>query len=326
MRELPHELGPERSPWDIREWSTGGVKSDPFPAPADHNVFRVALYSPAMDDRPDTDDEVDVTDREWRLIREERRPGPMTMALEEVAARTAVEEGVRTVRVYTWPDVLSLGYRQDPDTVDWEYCEREGIGVTRRQTGGGGIYHDAHADVSYGITAPAEELPGDLLESYSLLCEPLVDAFERMGVDAGFADREYDAIHQPACYLRAIHPAHDVLAGGRKISGNAQYRQRDAVIQHGSVSYDLATERHLGVFGRPVSPSTFESRVTAVREGAAREVDRKAAVAALETALCDWCDAAPGGWTDRELERARSLAERKYATDRWTRSRVDPTA
>jgi lipoate-protein ligase A len=266
----------------------------------------------------------DLADREWRLIREERRPGPVTMALEEVAARTAVERGVRTVRVYTWPDVLSMGYRQDADTVDWTLCEREGVSVTRRQTGGGGIYHDEYADVSYGITAPAGELPGDLLESYELLCEPLLEAFDRMGVEAGFADREYDAVHSPACYLRAIHPAHDVLAGGRKVSGNAQYRQRDAVIQHGSVSFDHATERHLGAFGDPVSPERFEERVTSVREVAG--IDRETAVTALETALGEWCDAREGEWTDGELERARELADRKYATDEWTRERTDPTA
>ncbi|PSQ19218.1 lipase [Halobacteriales archaeon QS_8_69_26] len=241
---------------------------------------------------------MDLADREWRLIPEERRPGPVLMALEEVAARTAVAGGPRTVRVYTWPDTLSLGYRQDPATVDWDYCEREGVGVTRRQTGGGGIYHDAHADVSYGITAPADELPGDLMASYELLCEPLLDFFDRAGVDAGFAEAERPAVHQPACYLRAVHPAHDVVAGDRKVSGNAQYRQRDAVIQHGSLSFDLATDRHLGVFGDPVSAEEFEGRVTSVREHA--------------------------DVTDEELDAARDLAERKYATDAWTRDREDP--
>jgi len=265
----------------------------------------------------------DLADREWRLIPEERRPGPLTMALEEVAARTAVEEGIRTVRVYTWPDVLSLGYRQDPDTVDWDYCDRAGIGVTRRQTGGGGIYHDARADVSYGVIAPADELPGDLMDSYERLCAPILDALERMGVDAVFADREREAVHQPCCYLRAIHPAHDVVAADRKVSGNAQYRQREAVIQHGSLSYDLAPGPHLGVFGDPVSTDRFRERVGSIRELAG--VDRPTAVAHLEDALADWCGAEVGDWTDDELARARRLAERKYGTDRWTRDREDPT-
>lgn len=268
----------------------------------------------------------DLSDREWRLITEERHPGPMQMALDEVAAETAAAGGPRTLRVYRWdPSTLSAGYRQSPESIDWEYCEREGITVTRRQTGGGGIYHDIDADISYSIIAPAEELPGDLMDSYEVLCAPILDAFERMGVDADFAETEQDAIYQPACYLRAIHPAHDILAGGRKISGNAQYRQRDAVIQHGSLSYSRKPDRHLGVFATDeITAEQFSERVTSIREQSG--IDRSAAVSRLETALGRWADADEGTWTDEERDRAREIAEEKYASDAWNRERTDPLA
>ncbi len=268
----------------------------------------------------------DLADREWRLIPEETRPGPLNMALDEIAAETAASGGPRTVRVYQWePSTLSLGYNQNPSTVDWEFCDRAGITVTRRPTGGGAIYHDTDGDISYSVIAPAEELPGNLMDSYDLLCQPLFSAFERMEVDAFFADSEQAAIHEPACYLRQLHPAHDVLAGqGRKISGNAQYRQRDSVIQHGSLTYARATDRHLSCFTDPPSSDTFEGRVTSVREQAG--LDRDAAVDALETALSSWADAEVGEWTSEELDRARERARRKYESDAWTRDRVDPTA
>ena len=136
-------------------------------------------------------------DRDWRLIREEARSGPMNMALDEIAAETVADGGPRTLRVYRWdPSTLSLGYHQEPETIDWAYCEREGITVTRRPTGGGAIYHDNFGDISYSIVAPAAELPGDLLDSYALLCEPLFDALERLGVDAAYAEDERPAVHQ----------------------------------------------------------------------------------------------------------------------------------
>jgi lipoate-protein ligase A len=258
---------------------------------------------------------------DWRLVREESHPGPLTMALDEIAAETAAEGGPRTLRVYRWdPDTLSLGYNQDPATVDWEFCDREGIAVTRRPTGGGAIYHDSFGDISYSVIAPAAELPGDLMESYALLCEPLFDAFERMGVEAAYAETEQPAVYEPACYLRGLHPAHDVLAAdGRKISGNAQYRQRDSVIQHGSITYARETERHLGTFADPPDAAAFRGRVSSVREQAG--IDREDAVAALETALAEWAGADPGEWTDEELERARERARRKYASEDWTRER-----
>ena len=262
-------------------------------------------------------------DREWRLIREEARPGPMQMALEEVAAETAASGGPRTVRVYRWePSTLSLGYHQDPSTVDWEYCDREGIGVTRRPTGGGGIYHGVDGDISYSIVAPAAELPGNLIDSYELLCEPIFSAFERMNIDATFADGEWPAIHQPACYLRAINPAHDIVADG-KISGNAQYRQRDAVIQHGSLSYARTPERHLSVFATDeISAAQFSERVTSIQEQSG--IDREGAVRAVESALREWAGAVDGEWTDAELDRAREIADRKYGSDAWNRERTDP--
>jgi lipoate-protein ligase A len=265
-----------------------------------------------------------LADREWRLIPEQARPGPMQMALEEVAAETAAAGGPRTVRVYRWePSTLSLGYRQEPATVDWKYCADHGVTVTRRPTGGGGIYHDSGGDVSYSIVAPESELPGDLLDCYERLCTPILDAFDRMGVDAAFADEPLPAIHEPACYLRGVHPAHDVIAGGRKISGNAQYRQRDAVVQHGSLSYTLTVERHLGVFSTDdVSPATFRDRVTSIHEQSG--IDRERAVEALAGALADWADAEEGEWTESELERAAVIAEQKYAVEEWTRRREDP--
>ncbi|EMA36297.1 lipoate--protein ligase family protein [Halobiforma nitratireducens] len=272
--------------------------------------------------------ETELAGREWRLIRDDPRDGATQMALEEVAAERALEDDLRTVRVYSWePSTLSLGYRQDAASVDWEYCKREGIGVTRRQTGGGGIYHDRDADISYTIVAPADEVPGDLMECYALFCEPILEAFDRMGVDAEFAGAEQASIYYPSCYLRDINPAHDVVAPASgdveagKISGNAQYRQRDVVIQHGSLSYDLEPEHHLSVFDptEPVETETFTNRVTSIRERAG--ISREEAVATLADTLGDWCDADDGEWREDELEKAHTLADRKYGTDAWVRDR-----
>jgi lipoate-protein ligase A len=267
---------------------------------------------------------MDLADREWRLVREQAWDGPTNMALDEVAAETAAAGGPRTVRVYRWsPGTLSLGYGQPAGSVDWEHCEREGITVTRRPTGGGGIYHDSFGDVSYSIVAPAEELPGDLMESYALLCEPVLEAFERLGVPASFADEERPGLHEPACYLREIHPAHDVLVDGRKVSGNAQYRRRDAIIQHGSLTFDVRARRHLAAFSDPdVTESAFRERVTGITDHV--DVPRREAVRVLEDSLLEWADADVGAWTPDEVERARRRAREKYESDAWTRNREDP--
>lgn len=261
---------------------------------------------------------------EWRLIEETPRSGPMHMALEEVAAETVAAGGPALVRVFRWePSTLSMGYAQSPATVDWDYCETAGIEVTRRQTGGGGIYHDHHADISYSIVVPADAVSGELLEAYHTLCEPLLDFFERLGIDASFADEPQAARYEPACFLRDIHPAHDILVDGAKISGNAQYRQRDAVIQHGSILFDDATERHLAVFDHPgIEAASFREHTTTVLDHVS--LTRDEAVGELTTALSSWAGASTGEWQPTELESARSLAATKFGDAEWVTS-VDST-
>lgn len=264
-------------------------------------------------------------DGDWRLIREEPHEGPAAMAYDAVAAETAAAGGPWTVRLYRWrPSTLSLGYRQDPGTVDWSFCDREEIDVVRRPTGGGGIYHDTVGDVSYSVIAPASAVPGDLMETYAAFCEPLFDAFERLGVDARFTGTERAALYEPACYLRALHPAHDIVAGdGRKLSGNAQYRTREAVVQHGSITFSVDAERHLACFDDPpVTAEEFRGRVTGIDEHA--DVGRGTVVETLERALADWSGATDGEWTDEERERAAGIADRKFASEAWTREREDP--
>lgn len=270
--------------------------------------------------------DIDITGREWRLIREESWNGPMAMALDAVAAETAANGGPRTVRVYQWqPSTLSLGYHQQPEDIDWTFCEREGITVTRRPTGGGAIYHDDYGDISYSIIAPAEELPGDLMESYERLCQPLLDGCSAMGVAADFAEQDAQALHEPACYLRDIHPAHDIIYDGSKLSGNAQYRRRDSVIQHGSLTYHATPERTRGCFTDPgVSLDQITERITGIDEHS--DVSRHEAVQALEGALQTWATAEAGEWTDDELERVEEIAAEKFGATAWNRNGEDPTA
>ncbi|SEH37566.1 lipoate-protein ligase A [Halopenitus malekzadehii] len=264
---------------------------------------------------------MDAPDGDWRLIREEARPGPMQMALDEVAADTAAEGGPWTVRVYRWdPSCLTMGYRQDPDSVDWEWCGANGVDVTRRQTGGGGIYHDTVGDIAYSIAVPADVVPGELLDCYHQLCEPILEFFSRIGVDADYVSESVPEIHHPACYLRELHPAHDVVAGPaddrRKIAGNAQYRRNDAVIQHGSLTFSVDAERHLGVFDDPpIDPEGFRDRVVGMDELV--DLDRDDVVETLEETLAEWATASEGSWTDAELSQARERADEKYRSDSW---------
>lgn len=262
--------------------------------------------------------------RPVRILPTRRESGAMNMALDAVAAETVSAGGPASIRVYGWdPSTLSLGYAQDADTIDWEYCSNEGIEVTRRPTGGGAIYHDAIGDVSYSIVLPKEAQPTDLLESYHQLCDPLLDALDRMGINAQYVDTPSPAIHSPACYLRDLHPAHDIVAPidgtFRKISGNAQHRQRDAIVQHGSLTVQSTPETHLACFSNPPDPDRFRERVCGLID--LIEIDRQTVISTLESVFTETFAADEAAWDSTERERAAELVERRFGNDEWVRDR-----
>ena len=263
-------------------------------------------------------------DRSVRMLPTRSASGPRNMALDTVAARTVSSGGPATVRVYGWePSTLSLGYAQDTGTIDWSYCDRHEIDVTRRPTGGGAIYHDRYGDISYSIVLPRSAVDSDLIASYRTLCTPVMTALEHLGIDVAFAECSTVAIHEPACYLRGLEPAHDLVAstdrGTCKISGNAQYRRRDAIVQHGSVMVCRHVDRHLGCFSADVDPHAFRDRVTSVRELV--DADRIAVIEALESALRGAIDVENGSWSDTEQRWAEDLVARKYGANTWVRER-----
>ncbi|ELZ29377.1 biotin/lipoate A/B protein ligase [Halogeometricum pallidum JCM 14848] len=154
------------------------------------------------------------------------------------------------------------------------------------------------------------------MECYHLLCRPILKALRELGILADYADEPRPEIYHPACYLRDLHPAHDILAQGRKVSGNAQYRQNDAVIQHGSITFSSLPSDHLAVFSDPgVGADQFDERVIGIDELV--DVRRKHAVSELESQLAAFVEANEGSWTDDELDRARERSEAKYETDEW---------
>ena len=284
---------------------------------------------------------------DWRLVREEELRGAAAMAYDEVAAETVAAGGPATVRVYRWvPSTVSLGYGNDASIVDWDHCAARDVDVTRRPTGGGAIYHDTTGDVAYSIIAPADEFSGDVTDSYRQLLEPVLAAFERAGVDVDFAAAEREAVWQPLCYLREVDPAHDLTGpDGRKIAGNAQYRTREAIVQHGSLTFHADAEKHLGCFvDLPVGTEDFDARVCGADEwleydgevetgaGASgdtgvrsdSDLQRSRFVSELEDALAEWADATEGEWTDDEQRRTREFVEAKYGNDEWVRERNDP--
>lgn len=161
----------------------------------------------------------------WRLIDMRIEDAPTQMSIDEAIARARlVEENPNTIRLYRWkPSAVSIGYFQNLEKeVNIESCKEMGIDIIRRITGGGAVYHDYKGEITYSVIAPVDhpKIPTDILDSYEIICGAIVKGLKYLGVDAEFK------------------PVNDIIAGEKKISGNAQTRRYGVILQHGTILVD----------------------------------------------------------------------------------------
>lgn len=250
----------------------------------------------------------------WRLIPEGTFDGYTTMAIDEAIQEQVADGADPVVRFYRWqPSTVSIGYFQRMcEEVDLETCEELGIDYLRRRTGGGAVYHDYEGELTYSIVAPEDRFPSGVTESYREICGWLIDAFERLGIDASFA------------------PINDVEVDGRKISGNAQARRDGVLLQHGTVLYDLDPERMfaaLQVDAEKISDKMIEGtrdRVCTVRS--ASDASREDLRTALIESFLGAEEYREADYREDELDRAETLAEERYRNEEWTFKRARQAA
>jgi lipoyl(octanoyl) transferase len=170
----------------------------------------------------------------WRVLDTRPANGAWNMAVDE-ALMEAVRHGDPPVlRIYRWaPRCLSLGRNQPAAGMyDQERLASRGISVVRRLTGGRAVLHDR--ELTYSAIVREGEL-GSPRATYSLINQALVAGLRELGVDAELKPRSG---RSPAPSLAPCFrdPAEgEVVTGGRKLIGSAQYRRDGVVLQHGSL-------------------------------------------------------------------------------------------
>jgi len=116
---------------------------------------------------------------------------------------------------------ISVGrFQRIEDTVNSEYVKRNDISVVRRVSGGSNIYSD-EKQLTYSVIVSRNRLPASRDGSFAVICGCVVNALKALGIDGE---------HKPV---------NDILVNGKKISGGAQARTADAVLQHGSIILDV---------------------------------------------------------------------------------------
>jgi lipoyl(octanoyl) transferase len=238
------------------------------------------------------------------------------MAVDEALVEAVREGAPPTLRFYRWaPACLSLGRNQPAaGRYDPEAIAALGLDVVRRPTGGRAVLHDR--ELTYSVVVP-DGLLGPARAAYSTLNAGLAAGLRRLGVPASLHPGGVSRSPVPSLAPCFREPAAgEVVAGGRKLVGSAQYSEGGVTLQHGSLllADDQGTVRSLlrepapeadapAVLERFLSPLPSWETLTASLAAGLVEVTG----AELE----------PGGLSDAEEARAAALRAR-YADVAWT--------
>jgi lipoate-protein ligase A len=162
--------------------------------------------------------------------------GPMNMAVDEALLLSAPRSGP-TLRFYQWEEpTLSLGYFQNAAERSAHEASA-GCPIVRRSTGGGAILH--HHELTYSFVMPANQRQDKSSSQplYYAFHETLVEALAELCIEAtlflGEPLQQIGHVESFLCFQRRA--TGDVLQSNAKICGSAQRRQKEALLQHGSV-------------------------------------------------------------------------------------------
>lgn len=229
----------------------------------------------------------------------------MNMAIDEAVCESVASGGAPTMRFYTWaPSAVSIGYFQGlNDEVDTNAAKEFGVDVVRRRTGGGAVYHDGKGEITYSVVVPENEMPKGIRESYQLVCGWIIESLKNLGIEAEFK------------------PINDIIAGGKKISGNAQTRRNGVLLQHGTLLYDLDVRTMFTLLKVPKEKisdkmiQSVEERVTKILNFGNFSIQD--VYDAMLKGFTNGKECEIGSLSEDEMKKAIELAETRYKTEEW---------
>lgn len=179
------------------------------------------------------------------------------MALDEALMESVRAGAPPVLRFYRWrPACLSFGRNQPAvGRYDREEIARRGLDVVRRPTGGRAVVHAR--ELTYAVIVPERAL-GTLRQTYARINRALLAGVRGLGVPAVLQPRSTQRAPVPSTSPCFRDPTEgEVVVGGRKLIGSAQYRQRGVLLQHGSLllADDQALLAGLQRSGAPAQPA-----------------------------------------------------------------------
>ncbi|CAH0297124.1 lipoate--protein ligase [Priestia megaterium] len=144
----------------------------------------------------------------------------INLAIEEYALKHLDINETYLLFYINEPSII-IGKNQNTiEEINTKYVEDQQIHVVRRLSGGGAVYHDK-GNLNFSFITKDD---GNSFHNFKKFTEPVVEALKKLGVNAELSGRN------------------DLMAEGRKISGNAQFSTKGRMFSHGTLLFDSEIE------------------------------------------------------------------------------------
>jgi lipoate---protein ligase len=144
----------------------------------------------------------------------------VNLAIEEYALKNLDINESYLLFYINEPSII-IGKNQNTiEEINTDYVEKQGLHVVRRLSGGGAVYHDL-GNLNFSFITKDD---GESFHNFKKFTEPVVTALHKLGVKAELSGRN------------------DIIAEGRKISGNAQFSTKGRMFSHGTLLFDSEME------------------------------------------------------------------------------------
>jgi len=271
----------------------------------------------------------------WRYLDTSFSNGYENMAIDE-AIFTRCQQGKLppTIRFYGWtPPAVSLGYFQKAEnTVDFKACERQGIDVVRRLSGGRTVLHDK--ELTYSLICPEGTLPftTNILETYKTISECLISALKSLNLNVQwvtFRDKHSSSthLHKKTASCFSSPSWYEITIEGKKICGSAQKRRGGVFLQHGSILLEHDAEMLAEVLFSWKSKQELLAEIRSTTTSINSHLAKKITFYELQTLMRESFEEHlgitlhKGELTDYEYALKDQLLKERYQSSEWNLNR-----
>ena len=165
--------------------------------------------------------------------------GSYNMDFDEKILSCSIEKKSKepVLRFYGWyPACVSLG-RNQPDNVNYDFCNENNINVVRRITGGRALLHNMELTYSFVCPVSFLNVGESIIKSYKEISEALIFGFKEIDIDINFPQEK--KVKTAANYCMSLSTGADLSYKNKKLIGSAQVRKSGYILQHGSILIDI---------------------------------------------------------------------------------------